>query len=190
MRIWHMMIAALAFLALSASAVAAQSPIDCSAAPLSVCADKDLLELESERAALIGRIRAADAQHPVLSNEQTWIDGLGACGEDIACYRTAYLNHNQTLREAVAALPAQAEALIELPEAAPTVEEQTSELDALQAERLREAPEGGQTYVEPGLPGWGFFTAIGVTLLMFWMLMRAHGRLRRELRAYESRPGR
>lgn len=185
----------LATLALCALGEAsAQAPIDCAVAPQSVCEDSDLVALESERAALIGQLTGLDPQNAALASEQTWIDGLGACGEDVECYRTAYLNHNQTLRQSIAALPGapSADAALEAPADAPTVEEQTATLDDVQEERLREAREAredpGQAYVASGLPGWGFYTAIGLTLLIFWWLMRALGRHRREMRAEEARP--
>lgn len=179
------------FFAFGAGPASAQAPIDCSIAPESVCADPDLIALESERAALIAQLTAADPQNPALASEQTWSDGLGACGEDIDCYRTAYLNHNQMLRQSVAALPRappSAEALLEPPADAATVQEETQALDEAQEARLREPREdSAHAYVETSLPGWGFFTAIGVTLLIFWWLMRALGRHRRELRAEEAR---
>jgi len=185
-------LATLALCALGASAASGQ-PISCSAAPQSVCEDQQLLALESERAALIAQLTGADPQNAALASEQTWIDGLSACGEDVECYRTAYLNHNQTLRQSVSALPgAAATEPLQAPEEAPTVEEETAALDDVQAERLREAAQesepraDGQMYVSSGLPGWGFFTAIGVTLLIFWWLMRALGRHKRELRAEEA----
>jgi hypothetical protein len=183
------MLATLALCAFSAGAASAQTPLDCSIVPQNVCADPDLIALENERAALIAQLAALDPQNAALPAEQTWIDGLGACGEDIACYRTAYLNHNQALRQSVAALPGAAlsEPPLEVPEDAPSLEEQTSVLDELQEERLREPQDPGQAYVEGGVPGWGFFTAIGVTLLIFWWLMRALGKHRRELRAEEAR---
>ena len=189
---------ALAVLALcfaGAGAASAQSPLSCAAAPQSVCEDKDLLALEDERAALIGQLSGLDPQHAALANEQTWIDGLSACGEDVECYRTAYLNHNQALRDSVAALPGapSADTPIEAPADAPTVEEQIA-IDEVQAERLREAAQEAretrdhdQAYVATGMPGWGFFTMIGVTFFIFWWLMRALGRHRRELRAEEAR---
>lgn len=198
MRAWQSIIAALALYALGAGAASAQ-PLSCSVAPQSVCEDQDLLALEGERAALVEQLKGRDPQHAALAGEQTWIDGLSACGEDAACYRAAYINHNQTLRDAMAALPGAADAAspFEAPaDAPPTVDEQIA-LDELQAERLREAAEearnnspprrGDAVYVPAGLPGWGFFTAIGVTLLMFWWLMRARGRVRREVRAAEAR---
>lgn len=188
-------LATLAVTVFGASAASAQTPLDCSIAPQSVCEDKDLQALEGERAALIQQLGGLDPQNAALANEQTWIAGLGACGEDVECYRTAYLNHNQTLRQSVAALPGapSAEAPLEAPADAPTVEEQIA-IDEVQAERLREAAQearetrdDGQAYVASGLPGWGFFTAIGVTLFIFWWLMRALGRHRRELREDEAR---
>jgi uncharacterized protein len=196
MRGWHI-IAALALSVFGAPAAWAQSPVSCELAPQSVCEDKDLLALEGERAALIQHLTAADPQNAALAGEQTWIDGLSACGEDTACYRTAYGAHNQTLRDAAAALPGAADAAspFEAPADAPTVDEQIA-LDELQAERLREAAqeqrdqpprEGGQVYVDAGLPGWGFFTMIGVALLGWWWLTGAMKRNRQALRADEAR---
>lgn len=187
MRVWF---CSLAMLALCAGAASAQSPLSCATAAPSVCEDKDLVALESERAALVAQLAGLDPQSAALANEQTWMDGLSACGEDIECYRTAYLNHNQTLRQGLAALPVApvAETPAEAPPEAPTVEEQTRALDAAQEQRLREPREDSrQAYVATGMPGWGFFTAIGVTLFVFWMLLRALGRHRRAMRADEAR---
>jgi uncharacterized protein len=180
---WRTMLATLALYAMSAGAASAQSALSCSAVPQSVCEDTELQAAESERAALVAQLSGAEPQNGLLAGEQTWIDGLSACGEDVACYRTAYSNHNQTLRESAAALPggATTEPLIELPEEAPTVEEETLALDEAQAERLREPRESSaDAYVATGAPGWGFFTAIGVTLFLFWLLLRARARYRRE----------
>lgn len=183
LRIWHSLVAALALYALGAGAASAQSALSCSAVPQSVCEDAELQAAESERAALVAQLSSADPQNAALAGEQTWIDGLNACGEDIACYRTAYLNHNQALRQSVAALPGDGttEPALEAPADAPTVEEQTQALDEAQAERLREPRESSaDAYVATGAPGWGFFTAIGVTLFLFWLLLRARARYRRE----------
>ncbi len=197
MRFWPTMIAAAALA--GASAASAQSPLDCSLAPQSVCADPELQALESERAALAAQLSAHDPQHPALAGEQTWLDSVRACGEDIACYRTAYLNHNKGLSAALPAAPGDAalsEPPLEAPEDAPTVEEQTAALDDVQGERLREAAKEarpsppraeGQVYVPQGLPGWGFFVAIGVTFALFWQLLQARARVRREVRAAEAR---
>ena len=115
------------------------------------------------------------------------------------CYRAAYRNHNQTLRDAAAATPGAADATspLEAPaDAPPTVDEQIA-LDEMQAERLREAAEearnnipprrGDAVYVDAGLPGWGFFTMIGVALLGWWWLSGAIKRNRLALRADEAR---
>jgi hypothetical protein len=66
----------------------------------------------------------------------------------------------------------------------------------VQEERLRDAAEearnntpprrGDAVYVPAGLPGWGFFTMIGVTFFVFWLIMRALKRHRLELRAEEA----
>jgi uncharacterized protein len=176
-------LAALSFCTLAPAGAFAQSPLACGVAPQSVCEDAELAALENERAALIAQLTSGDSKNAALASEQTWIDGLSACGEDSACYRTAYLNHNETLRQAAGALPAapSEDATAEAPADAPTVEEATQAQDEVQAERLR-APreEGRQVYVDSGAPGWGFYTAIGVTLLLAWLLMRAHARHRRE----------
>lgn len=188
MRAWLTMFAALALSTFGAGAASAQ-PLDCAVAPQAVCEDQDLLALEAERAALIQQITAADPQNAALANEQIWIDGLSACDVDTECYRTAYLNHNQMLRQSAAALPATpgAETPVEPPADEPTVEEETSALDDTQEERMREPRAEPQAYVESGAPGWGFYTAIGLTLLIFWWLMRALGRHRRDVRAEEAR---
>lgn len=188
----------LAFMALSAGAASAQSPLSCDVAAPAVCEDAELAALESERSALVAQLSAADPQHAALANEQTWVDGLRACSEDAACYRTAYLNHNEALRQAALTLPGAAatDTPLDAPADAPTVEEQTA-IDAVQAERLRDAAEaardtaparvGEDVYVPAGLPGWGFWTMIGVTLLVFWWLMRTLKRNREEIRAEEAR---
>jgi uncharacterized protein len=186
-----------ALCALGAGVASAQTPLSCSVAPQSVCEDQELAALESERAALVEQLKGLDPQNAALAGEQTWADGLSACSEDAACYRTAYLNHNQTLRQAAAALPGAAttDTPLETPADAPTVDEQIA-LDEVQAERLREAAEearnntppreGDAVYVPAGLPGWGFFTMIGVALLGWWWLMRALKRNRLQLRAEEA----
>jgi uncharacterized protein len=191
-------IAALALTWFSAGAASAQSPVSCGTAPQSVCEDQELAALEGERATLVQQLTAADPQNAALKSEQTWIDGLSACGEDAECYRTAYRNHNQTLRDAAAALPGAAGAVspFAAPADAPTVDEQIA-LDEVQAERLREAAEearnntpprqGDAVYVDAGLPGWGFFTMIGVALLGWWWLTGAIKRNRLALRADEAR---
>lgn len=191
-------LAVTAFYALSGVAWG-QSPVSCGIAPQSVCEDSELAALESERASLIQQVTAADPQHAALASEQTWVDGLSACGEDAACYRAAYLNHNQTLRQAVSTLPltpGNETALDPLADAPPTVDEQIA-IDEVQAERLREAAEearnntpprrGDAVYVPAGLPGWGFFTMFGVALLGWVWLTNARKRNRLALRADEAR---
>jgi uncharacterized protein len=198
MRGWLAIIAALGLCALSAELASAQSPVSCETAPQSVCEDQELAALESERATLVQQLTAADPQNAALTSEQTWIAGLSACGEDAACYRTAYLNHNQTLRQAAGALPGAAptETPLDAPaDAPPTVDEQTA-LDELQAERLREAAQaardnspprrGDAVYVPAGLPGWGFFTMFGVALLGWFWITGAMKRNRQALRADEA----
>jgi hypothetical protein len=194
MRTWLLTLPVLIVCALSAAPAAAQARLDCSALPQDICLNEEILALESERVTLVEQIVSVDPQSSAAADEQSWLDGLGACGEDPECYRAAYLDHNQMLRQAVA--PAGAEAPLEAPADAPTVEEQTSALDEVQAERLREAareqresepraPE--EAYVASSLPGWGFFAAIGVTLLIWWWLVRARARNRDALRADEAR---
>lgn len=186
MRRWLFMLAALALSAVSGPA-SAQARLDCATAPASVCADGEVMALEAERLALTAQLAAADPQHAALAGEQLWIDGLAACGEDLACYRTAYLNHNQTLRQAVDALPAaQAAPPPEAPPDAAAVEEAPAASER-RAARADARDRDGPTYAPAGLPGWGFFTAIGVTLLIFYALLRRLGRHRRELRAQETR---
>jgi hypothetical protein len=177
---------------MAAPAAWAQAPASCPARSQSVCEDPDIIALEGERAALIAELSARDPQNAALAAEQAWVDGVVSCGEDIECYRTAYLNHNQTLRQSIAALPGGAEgAPIEPP--LPSVEDETIALDEMQEERLRDAMQqerpgnAAQAYVPTTAPGWGFFTIIGVTLFVFWRLMSALARNRRELRAEERR---
>lgn len=197
MRGWRTILTALTLTVLSAGAATAQ-PLSCGSAPQSICEDQELIALENERATLVQQLATADPKHPALANEQNWVDGLSACGEDAECHRAAYRNHNQTLREAATASSgaADATAALDAPADAPTVEEQTA-LDEAQAERLREAAEearnntppreGDAVYVPAGLPGWGFFTMIGVTLLTWWWLSGAMKRNRQALRADEAR---
>jgi uncharacterized protein len=193
MRGWLSMLAALALWALGGAAASAQTPLDCSVVPQSICENEEILALEGERAALVERLASADPQNAALASEQTWLDGLSACGEDADCYRTAYLNHTQTLRQSVAALPgATAEPPLEAPPDAETIEtpppESATPPRAERAERGNDARErGGQVYVPGGLPGWGFFTAIGVTLLIFYWLLRTRAKHLREVRADEAR---
>ena len=191
MRGWLFVLATLALAALSEPA-SAQARLDCATAPASVCASDEVLALEGERLALTEQLAGADAAHPALAGEQSWIEGLNACGEDVECYRTAYLNHNQTLRQAVSALPgAQTEPPLEAPPDASSVDEPPVASEEAPAERRAAREErrarSGPTYVDGGLPGWGFFTAIGLTLLIFWALLRRLDRHKRELRADEAR---
>jgi uncharacterized protein len=198
MRGWLAIVATLGMCALGAGTASAQSPVSCEVAPQSVCGDQELVALEGERATLVQQLTAADPQNAALKGEQTWIDGLSACGEDAECYRTAYRNHNQALPDAAAAAPVASDGTspFEAPADAPTVDEQIA-IDELQAERLREAAEearnntpprqGDAVYVPAGLPGWGFFTAIGVTLLIWFWLTGAMKRNRQTLRAEQAR---
>ncbi|HET9229878.1 MAG TPA: hypothetical protein VFO00_01235 [Vitreimonas sp.] len=192
-------ISALTLSLLSAGAASAQSPVSCGIAPQSVCEDQELVALEGERATLVQQLTAADPNHAAIASEQTWVDGLSACGEDVECYRVAYRNHNQTLRDAAAAAPVAADGTspFEAPaDAPPTVDEQIA-IDEAQAERLREAAEearvntpprrGDAVYVPVGLPGWGFFTMIAVALLGWWWLTGAIKRNRQALRAEQAR---
>src|SRR5262245_39884433 len=105
MRAPVLLLAAFLLWLLGANAAAAQSPLDCGVAPQNICENADILGLEGERSALVEQLTSLDAQNPALAGEQTWIDGLGACADDAECYRSAYLNHNQLLRQSVAALP-------------------------------------------------------------------------------------
>jgi hypothetical protein len=189
MRIWLLLLAALLMWTVGAGAAAAQSPLDCSAAPQNICEDAELLALEGERSALVGQLSALDPQNPALASEQTWLDGLGACEDEAACYRTAYLNHNQMLRQHLAALPgAIAEAPPEAPPDAAPIEEPPPEREEASRPRTRDDARGParETYVASGLPGWGFFTAIGVTLLILFALLRTLRRNREELRAQQA----
>lgn len=186
------MLAALALFALGDSA-SAQS-LDCSVVPQSVCADEEVLTLEGERSALIDQIADLDPNHAALAGEQSWIDGLGACGEDLACYRGAYLGHNSALRESANALAAaQPAPPLEEPPGAAVSEEQQPSAESETAptprrtRRRESASEGNeQVYVPSGPPGWGFFTAIGVTLLIFYWLLRKLAQHRRELHEDEA----
>lgn len=195
MRSWLWVLAALFACALAVPPAAAQTPLDCATAGQSVCADGEILAIEDERAALVGQLTELDPQNPALALEQTWLDGLGACGEDADCYRTAYLNHNQMLRQTLAALPGAAEEPpLEAPIEAPPDAAPFEPLPAPQEERApprRREPArepSGDAYVAAGLPGWGFFAAFGVTLLILYALLRARRRNREELRGLEDAP--
>ncbi|MGQ0533288.1 MAG: hypothetical protein ACT4OF_11450 [Caulobacteraceae bacterium] len=185
MRRWLFALAALALCALGERGASAQT-LDCSVVPQSICESEDTLLLEGERSALIQQIADLDPQHAALAGEQAWIDGLGACGEDAECYRSAYLTHNQTLRESVDALAGAETAPLEEPPDAAAIGPPTEGEDAAPARRAERARDG-PVYAPSGLPGWGFFTAIGVTLLIFYALLRALAKHRRELRAEEAR---
>ena len=182
MRWWLVMLVALTLCALGARAASAQA-LDCSVVPQSICESEDILALESERSTLIGELANLDPQHGALAGEQAWIDGLGACGEDADCYRGAYYTHNLQLRQSVDSLAGAGAAPPEEPPDA-AIEPPTESEDVAR----REAREGDEpAYVSSGLPGWGFFTAIGVTLLILNALLRARAKNRRELRADEAR---
>lgn len=194
MRSWLWVLAALFACVLAVPPAAAQTPLDCTTVAQSVCEDGEILALEGERAALTAQLAALDPQNPVLTLEQTWLDGLGACSEDADCYRTAYLNHNQMLRQTLAALPAvpeepPLEAPIEAPPDAVPFEPLPAPQEERAPRRRQEAREpSGDAYVAAGLPGWGFFAAFGVTLLILYALLRARRRNREELRALEDAP--
>ncbi len=195
MRALLLLLAALLFWTLGANSAAAQTPLDCAAIPQNICEDGEILALEGERSALVDHLTTLDPQSPVLAGEQTWLGALGACGEDAECYRTAYLNHNQMLRQSIAALPGAAAPEAETPTEAPpdtaSIEEAPPAREDAAPARTRtrrETPErsGDGAYVPAGLPGWGFFTAFGVALAIFWALLRALRRNRAELRAQEA----
>lgn len=189
MRAWLWGLAALLLCAFGAQA-AAQTPLDCAAVGQSVCEDGEILALEGERAALIDQLATLDPQNPALAGEQLWLDGLGACGEDPACYRTAYLNHNQMLRQSLSALPGAGEAPapeeLEAPPDATMEPAPPPRAERAPTRRREERSTPRDAYVASGLPGWGFFTAIGLSGLIFWALMRALRKNRRELRAHEA----
>ena len=185
MRVWLPLLAALALAALSSPA-SAQARLDCAAAPASICASDEVLALEGERLALAEQLTAADPAHAALAREQSWIDGLSACDDDVECYRTAYLNHNQTLRQSLEA-PSVEPPLEEPPDADETAPPAAEREPPAAPARDPGAARGGQVYVPAGLPGWGFFTAIGVSLLIFWALLRRLERHKRELSADEAR---
>lgn len=191
MRTWPWVAAALLTCALGGPA-SAQARLDCASAPQNICESEDVLALEGVRLSLVQQLAAADPLHAALASEQAWLDGLAACGEDVECYRTAYLNHNQTLRQSLAALPrvGGAAPLDEPPDAA-TLEETPAEAEEAppprRAERAETHDRDGPVYAPSGLPGWGFFTAIGVTLLLFWWLLRKRSEHKRALREDEAR---
>jgi hypothetical protein len=185
LRSWLIAIA-LALCAMSAHTAAAQS-LDCSAIPQSICATGDIVSLESDRSALIKQLSERDPQNAALGGEQTWLDGLGACAEDVACYRSAYSAHNQSLRESVAALPPADETPIEELPQDPTAFPPLPEAEDIASPPRNERAHDGPVYVPGGPPGWGFFVAIGVTLLLWNMLLRARAKYRRELHADQVR---
>ncbi len=179
-------LAVLALCALSERPASAQA-LDCTVAPQSVCADEEVLALESERATLVNQLAALDSQHAALGGEQAWIDGLGACGEDADCYRSAYYVHNLQLRETVDGFAAAETAPTEESTDAATAPSAESEAPAARRAPREDTRGGdGPIYAPGGLPGWGFFTAIGVTLLILYALLRARAKCRRELRAEEA----
>ena len=168
-------LATLALCALNAPTAAAQA-LDCSAIPQGICENEDILALERERSELIQQLATRDPQHAALAGEQTWIDGLGACAEDADCYRSAYYAHNQTLRESANALASTETPLEEPPDAA----EVQAPRETSDAAPRSEREVNGDVYVPAGFPGWGFFTAIGVTLFILYALLRARAKNRRE----------
>lgn len=191
MRAPVLLLAALLACLLGVNPAAAQAPLDCAAVPQNICEDADILALEGERSALVEQLTSLDAQNPALAGEQTWLDGLDACADDAACYRSAYLNHNESLRQSVAALPSApgAETPIEAPPDAASIEEaQPAPEEAAPRARTRREPRqhSGPVYVAANPFGWGFFTAIGLSLLIFYALTRALRNNRRELRAYQA----
>ena len=190
MRALVLLLAALLLWMLGVNSAAAQSPLDCTVVPQNICEDAEILALEGERSALVEQLTTLDAAHPALANEQIWLDGLGACGDDAACYRTAYLNHNQLLRSATAppTAPAADTAVEEPPDAASVEEAQSAPERAAPQTRTRREPRqrSGDVYVSANPFGWGFFTAIGLSLLIFYALTRALRNNRRELREYEA----
>lgn len=186
MRSWFAMLAALALWAVGDRAASAQTPLDCSAYPQSICENEDIRAFEGERAALIERLSGLDPQHEALSREQAWLDGLRACEEDAECYRTAYLNHNESLRQTLAAPPGSAEAM--LPPLEPLPPEAAEEAPAPPS---RPAPDDVYADHAPNdrafeMPGWGFFTAIGFVLAVLFLLLRALKRQRLERGAEEA----
>lgn len=170
MRAWLWTLAVLLVCVLSAAPALAQAHLDCAAVPEAVCLDDEVLALERDRLTLVEQISASDPQSAVTAGEQLWLEGLGACGETIDCYRAAYLTHNQALRQSLPATPEPP--LEEPPDAA--------EPPAEDATPARDEPRdgGGATYAPTSLPGWGFFVALGLTLLILFWLLRARARNR------------
>lgn len=188
MRVLLWVIAALFMCALGASPASAQG-LDCSALPQSVCTNDEILVLEGERTALVEQLSKADPQNATLAGEPTWLAGLSACGEEIDCYRSAYANHNQTLRQSLPPPEAASEAAPEEPPDASTIETPPaqSEQPAQGRTRTRAEPRHtGPIYVPAGLPGWGFFTAFGVSFLILYLLLRMRERNQQALRAEEA----
>jgi uncharacterized protein len=177
LRAW---LAALTLIALCDSAAFGQS-LDCSALPQTVCESGEVPALESERSALIAQLTQRDPENAALVGEQTWLDGLTACGEDLACYKSAYGAHNQALRQAIE--DAELAPLEPLPDAASIETPDENQESVATAREERASARNGVVYVPSGVPGWGFFVAIGVTLLLFNALLRARAKHRRELRA-------
>jgi hypothetical protein len=185
MRAWLWTLATFVVCTFGATEASAQARLDCSSLPEAVCADEEVLALEGDRSSLVEQISAADPASAAIASEQAWLDGLSTCGESLACYRAAYIEHNQTLRQSAPAIPETEPPLEEPPDAA--VEEPSSR-GGERATREETRSNGDAVYVPGGLPGWGFFTALGVTLLILFWLLRARARNRDALRAEEALP--
>jgi hypothetical protein len=191
MRALFLLLAALLVWTFAGHTASAQTPFDCEAHP-AICEDAEILALEGERSGLVAQLATLDAQNPALTGEQTWLDGLSACGGDAGCYRSAYANHNQMLRQSIDTLapPGAAEPPLEEPADAGAVEEPPparEKAPGRQREERAERNDGRQVYVDAGLPGWGFFAAFGVTALLWWALRRAARRNAAELHAAQER---
>lgn len=185
MRAWLFTLAAFAVCTFGAPQASAQARLDCSALPEAVCLDEEILALEGDRSVLVDQIAVADPESAAVAGEQTWLSGLSAsCGESLECYRAAYIDHNQALRQSVPAIPETETPLEEPPDA--TVDTPSSQRREPAERDDSRASGGGQIESPSGLPGWGFFTALGVTLLILLWLLRARARNRDALRAEEA----
>jgi hypothetical protein len=184
MRVWLWTLAALAACTFGATQASAQARLDCSAVPENVCLDAEVLALEGDRVMLVEQITSADPQSTATAGEDAWLSGLNACGEDLDCYRAAYIDHNQTLRQSVPATPETATPLEEPADAA--VDEPSSQREEPASRNEERAGDDRPIESPSSLPGWGFFTALGVTLLILFWLLRARARNRDALRAEEA----
>jgi hypothetical protein len=168
-----------AAIALAAAFVCAPTPAhaqDCSTTlGQRLCANPDLTALEQERYTLQGDLVAANPEHALIADEQSWLAGQEACPDD-ACLRAGLLDRNQSLRLAIAAQSTTEEpaALEELP---------SIELPTIRPDRDAEAADGPRE-INPDPPfRWqdyiGALIAFALSLLIANWLWAKAARARR-----------